>query len=90
MIDPAWKIGEIRQQIAVIDGKIAPSIVLTNARYLHSMYKRWMQGNIWILEDRIVYAGPKMPANTKGTEIVNVKGQTIVPGYIEQIGRAHV
>ena len=83
MIDPAWKIGEIRQQIAVIDGKIAPSIVLTNARYLHSMYKRWMQGNIWILEDRIVYAGPKMPANTKGTEIVNVKGQTIVPGYIE-------
>ena len=23
MIDPAWKIGEIRQQIAVIDGKIA-------------------------------------------------------------------
>ena len=83
MIDPAWKIGEIRQQIAVIDGKIAPSIVLTNARYLHSMYKRWVQGNIWILEDRIVYAGPKMPVNTKGTEIVNVKGQTIVPGYIE-------
>lgn len=83
MIDPAWKIGEIRQQVAVIDGKIAPSIVLTNARYLHSMYKKWMQGNIWILDDRIVFAGPKMPVNTKGTEIVDLKGQTIVPGYIE-------
>ncbi|MGG0655114.1 adenine deaminase C-terminal domain-containing protein [Rummeliibacillus pycnus] len=83
MLEPAWKIGEIRQQVAVIDGKVAPSIVITNARFLHSMYKRWMQGNIWILGDRIVYAGPKMPVNTKGTEIVDAKGQTIVPGYIE-------
>ncbi|WP_397540128.1 adenine deaminase C-terminal domain-containing protein [Rummeliibacillus pycnus] len=83
MLEPAWKIGEIRQQVAVIDGKVAPSIVITNARYLHSMYKRWMQGNIWILGDRIIYAGPKMPVNIKGTEIVDAKGQTIVPGYIE-------
>lgn len=83
MLEPAWKIGEIRQQVAVIDGKVAPSIVITNARYLHSMYKRWMQGNIWILGERIIYAGPKMPVNQKGTDIVDAKGQTIVPGYIE-------
>ncbi|MGX9136134.1 adenine deaminase C-terminal domain-containing protein [Rummeliibacillus sp. JY-2-4R] len=83
MLEPAWKIGEIRKQVSVIDGKTAPSIVIMNARYLHSMYKCWMQGNIWILDDRIIYAGPKMPVNKKGTEIVDAKGQTIVPGYIE-------
>ncbi|WP_332645944.1 adenine deaminase C-terminal domain-containing protein [Lysinibacillus sp. 54212] len=78
-----WKIQNIREQVAVIDGKRAPSIVLKNARYLHSIYKKWMLGNIWILGDRIVYVGQEMPVNTSRTEIVDVEGKTIVPGYIE-------
>ncbi|MBK3495726.1 adenine deaminase [Viridibacillus sp. YIM B01967] len=83
MQEPSWKIGQIRQQIAIIDGKEAPNLVIKNARYLHGVYKQWIQGNIWIAKDRIVYAGPKMPTNTTATEIVDAKGQTIVPGYIE-------
>ncbi len=83
MLEPNWKITELRKQVAVIDGKTAPTIVITNARYLHSMYKKWVEGNIWILGDRIVYAGPKMPVNIEGTEIVDASGKTIVPGYIE-------
>lgn len=82
-MNPVWKITELRQQVAVIDGKQAPDIVLKNARYLHSMLKQWVSGNIWILGDRIVYAGEKMPPVIEGTEVVDCTGKTIVPGYIE-------
>ncbi|MER2192557.1 MAG: adenine deaminase C-terminal domain-containing protein [Solibacillus sp.] len=78
-----WKIKNIREQIAVIDGKVSPTMVLKNTRYLHSMFKTWREGNIWILGDRIVYVGTDMPANLEGTEVVDVAGKTIVPGYIE-------
>lgn len=78
-----WKIQDIREQVAVVDGKRSPSIVLKNARYLHSIYKKWMLGNIWILGDRIVYVGDEMPTNMSGAEVVDVAGKTIVPGYIE-------
>lgn len=78
-----WKISDIRQQVAVLDGKVAPTIVLQNARYLHSILKKWMNGNIWILNDRIVYVGERMPAEQTGTEIIDIAGKTIVPGYIE-------
>ncbi|MER1998209.1 MAG: adenine deaminase C-terminal domain-containing protein [Lysinibacillus sp.] len=78
-----WKIKNIRDQIAVIDGKVAPSIVLTNATYLHTMFKDWRQGNIWILGDRVVYVGEAMPANLEGTEVVDMTGKKLVPGYIE-------
>lgn len=83
MPEPLWKISQIRQQIAIIDGKEAPNLVIKNARYLHGIYKQWIQGNIWINKDRIIYAGSKMPPNTATTEIVDAEGQTIVPGYIE-------
>lgn len=82
-MEPLWRITKIRQQLAVIDGKKAPDIVLQNARYLHSMLKQWIVGNIWILGDRIVYAGDRMPPLVEGTEIVDCTDKTIVPGYIE-------
>ena len=78
-----WKINNIRNQIAVLDGQMAPSIVLTNATYLHTMFKDWRVGNIWILGDRIVYVGEEMPADLTGTEIVDMTGKKLVPGYIE-------
>ena len=78
-----WKIKNIRDQIAVIDGKLSPNIVLKNARYLHSMFKKWMTGNIWVFGDRIVYVGEEMPQNLEGAEVIDVAGKTIVPGYIE-------
>lgn len=78
-----WKIDEIRQQVAVIDGNKAPTIVLKNARYLHSVFKQWLVGNIWILKDRIVYVGKEMPSNLADTEIVDLEGKVVVPGYIE-------
>ena len=78
-----WKINDVRTQVGVIDGLSAPSIVLQNAQYLHSIYKRWMTGNVWILGNRIVYVGSEMPKNIEGTEIVDVSGKKLVPGYIE-------
>ncbi|WP_409367018.1 adenine deaminase C-terminal domain-containing protein [Lysinibacillus sp. 38-6] len=82
-MDPTWRISELRQHLAVIDGKKSPNIVLKNARYLHSMLKQWVVGNIWISGDRIVYAGDRMPPLMEGTEIVDCTNKTIVPGYIE-------
>ncbi|MED3662477.1 adenine deaminase C-terminal domain-containing protein [Ureibacillus sp. FSL K6-8385] len=78
-----WKIQEIRDQVAVVEGKKAPTIVLKNARYIHSMLKQWKYGNIWIFGGRIVYAGKEMPVNLDGTEVIDLEGKTVVPGYIE-------
>ncbi|WP_075619207.1 adenine deaminase C-terminal domain-containing protein [Paenisporosarcina indica] len=83
MQQPLWKIGEIRNQIRIIDGKASPDKVIVNATYLHSMMKEWVVGNIWISRDRIVYAGPEMPATITGAEIIDASGKVIVPGYIE-------
>ncbi|RKQ16418.1 adenine deaminase C-terminal domain-containing protein [Ureibacillus endophyticus] len=83
MPESTWKIHEIRQQVAVIDGKQAPSIVLKNTRYLHSVLKKWVNGNIWILNDRVVYVGNEMPTKLTNTEVVDLKGKVVVPGYIE-------
>lgn len=78
-----WKINDIRKQVSIIDGHAAPNLVLQNVKYLHSMLKQWVEGNIWISGDRIVYAGKEMPLNMEGTEVVDLTGKTIVPGYIE-------
>lgn len=78
-----WHPGEIKKQLHMINGKEAPDLVITHATYLHSIYKRWMTGNIWVAGDRIVYVGQEMPTLTEGTEIVDATGKKIVPGYIE-------
>jgi adenine deaminase len=78
-----WKINNIRKQVSIIDGHSAPNLVLQNAKYLHSMLKQWVTGNIWISEDRIIYAGKEMPLNMEETEVVDLTGKVVVPGYIE-------
>ena len=83
MQDPVWKIEEIRNQIDVINGKQAPDILITNATFLHSHFKKWITANIWIVKDRIVYTGTEMPLVTDKTEVYDASGQKIVPGYIE-------
>lgn len=83
MEQPNWKISEIRKQVAVLDGNKPPTIVLKNARYLHSMFKQWLVGNIWILNDRIIYVGQELPTNLEKTEVIDLTGKTVVPGYIE-------
>lgn len=83
MPESIWKIQEIRNQIAVIEGKLSPTIVLKNARFLHSMLKQWVFGNIWVHHDRIVYVGNEMPENLLDTEVIDLGGKTVVPGYIE-------
>ncbi|MCG3086402.1 adenine deaminase C-terminal domain-containing protein [Sporosarcina cyprini] len=78
-----WNQKEIFEQIEIIDGKKAPTLVIQNAIYLHSIVKKWVTGNIWIAGDRIIYTGSKMPVQLEGTEIVDATGKRIVPGYIE-------
>ncbi|WPZ18664.1 adenine deaminase C-terminal domain-containing protein [Geobacillus subterraneus] len=79
-----WKSSELREQAAVIDGKQSPTKVLTNATYLHSYFREWVKGNIWIHGDRIVYAGERLPDRVdESCEIVDCRGYVLVPGYIE-------
>ncbi|MCM3745610.1 amidohydrolase family protein [Sporosarcina luteola] len=78
-----WDQHEIQRQLGVINGKVAPDLIIQNATYLHSIFKKWVTGNIWIKDDRIVYTGSRMPAMTEGSEIVDATGKRIVPGYIE-------
>ncbi|MCG6795738.1 adenine deaminase C-terminal domain-containing protein [Geobacillus sp. YHL] len=79
-----WKGSELRAQAAVIDGKQSPTKVLVNATYLHSYFREWVKGNIWIHGDRIVYAGERLPDRVdEACEIVDCRGYVLVPGYIE-------
>ncbi|KGP71320.1 adenine deaminase C-terminal domain-containing protein [Pontibacillus yanchengensis] len=78
-----WRNRQLREHVAVVDGHVLPTIVLTNATYLNVYMKRWMQAHIWIYEDRIVYVGDKLPEQNDTTEFVDCSDQYLVPGYIE-------
>ncbi|MCM3110590.1 adenine deaminase C-terminal domain-containing protein [Lederbergia lenta] len=78
-----WKNKQIRSQVAVVNGKKAPTKLLINARFLHSVLRKWIIANIWIHNDRIVYIGEELPKLTTDCEIVDCSGFTLVPGYIE-------
>jgi adenine deaminase len=78
-----WKNKQIREHIAVLDGKLAPTILLKNATYLNQIFRQWMRANIWIYEDRIVYVGDRLPDLLKGCEVVDCSNEILVPGYIE-------
>lgn len=82
-----WTKKRLREQMAVVRGELAPTVVLKNATYLSFARRRWLQGNIWIYDDRIVYVGEKMPeCLEETTEIVDCSHRWIVPGYIEHHG----
>ncbi|WP_416144272.1 adenine deaminase C-terminal domain-containing protein [Planococcus koreensis] len=83
MVNPLWRNREIREQLKIITKEASPDLVLTNATYLHGIFKKWVTGNIWIKGDRIVYAGKDMPLIGKSTEVQNMEGKWLVPGYIE-------
>ncbi|MCQ6277024.1 adenine deaminase [Bacillus sp. V3B] len=78
-----WKNKHLRQHVAVIDGKLAPTVLLKNACYLNQTFRKWITANIWIYEDRIVYVGDNMPSNIDGCEVVDCTDFLLVPGYIE-------
>lgn len=78
-----WKNKQHREHVSIIDGKMAPTIVLVNAVYLNQVFEEWMKANIWIYQDRIIYVGEKMPDKQEGCEIIDCSGQYLVPGYIE-------
>src|SRR5699024_6059724 len=78
-----WRNRERREHVAVIDGEVPPTLVLQNGIYLNSYTKQWLQANIWILHDRIVYVGNGLPENDRDVEMVDCTGKYLVPGYIE-------
>ncbi|WP_442597748.1 adenine deaminase C-terminal domain-containing protein [Neobacillus sp. D3-1R] len=78
-----WKNKQIREHIAVLDGTLAPTMLLKNAKYLNQVFRQWMRANIWIYDDRIVYVGEKLPENVQGCEVVDCTNECLVPGYIE-------
>ncbi len=78
-----WKNKQIREQVSVLNGQNSPTILLKNARFLHSVLRTWMVANIWILRDRIVYVGEELPQKIENCEVIDCTGLTLVPGYIE-------
>ncbi|HLR11536.1 MAG TPA: adenine deaminase C-terminal domain-containing protein [Sporosarcina sp.] len=78
-----WTQKEIQAQLAMINGQASPDIVIQNATYLHSIFKTWCTGHIWIHNERIVYTGEALPEKMDGTEVIDASGKKIVPGYIE-------
>ncbi|MFE8701314.1 adenine deaminase C-terminal domain-containing protein [Cytobacillus sp. FJAT-54145] len=79
-----WKNKHIREHVSILDGKLSPTILLKNARYLNQTFRKWMTANIWIYKDRIVYVGEMLPENIdENCEVVDCHGLHLVPGYIE-------
>lgn len=78
-----WRNKERREHVSVIEGTIAPTILLKNATYLNVHMRQWLKGHIWVYQDRIVYVGDQLPAESEETEVVECEGHYLVPGYIE-------
>ncbi|MCT8136637.1 adenine deaminase [Anaerobacillus sp. CMMVII] len=78
-----WTKKQIRKQLQILRGEVAPTICLKNATYLNSVRKKWLQANIWIFEDRIIYVGDEMPLKMDTTEVFDCSNRFLVPGYIE-------
>ncbi|MBM4764551.1 adenine deaminase C-terminal domain-containing protein [Bacillus sp. B15-48] len=78
-----WKNRQIREHASVLDGTLSPTILLKNATYLNQTFRKWMRGNIWIYNDRIIYVGEKLPNRIDNCETVDCSEVVIVPGYIE-------
>ncbi|PLT28615.1 adenine deaminase C-terminal domain-containing protein [Peribacillus deserti] len=78
-----WKNKQLREHVAVLDGKFPPNILLTNARYLNPTFRKWIEANIWIYDDRIVYVGDMTPENLTDCEVIDCSDYYLVPGYIE-------
>ncbi|MBC5636303.1 adenine deaminase [Ornithinibacillus sp. BX22] len=76
-----WRNFELRKHVKVVEGKIAPTLVLKNATYLNMFLNQWLTANIWIYNERIIYVGDKLPE--QATEVVDCKGKYVVPGYME-------
>ncbi|MDZ5713496.1 adenine deaminase C-terminal domain-containing protein [Jeotgalibacillus haloalkalitolerans] len=78
-----WKISHLRDHTSILEGTKSPDLVLANTNYLNSTLHQWVKGNIWIYQDRIIYAGSDMPEKLNGTEVLHLEDKWIVPGYIE-------
>ncbi|HDR6312231.1 TPA: adenine deaminase [Bacillus cereus] len=78
-----WSNKQLREHVEVIDGKRSPHILLRNVTYLNSYMREWMQANIWIYDDRIIYVGEKLPAQLHECEIIDCDGKYVVSSYIE-------
>ncbi|MCK0472347.1 adenine deaminase C-terminal domain-containing protein [Halalkalibacter sp. APA_J-10(15)] len=78
-----WTKKRMRQQLEVVRGERPPSLVLKNATYLNVARRKWVRGNIWVSDDRIVYVGNELPNMVYDTEIVDCQNMKIVPGYME-------
>src|SRR5699024_12645067 len=79
-----WRNKDLRKHVAIIDGKVAPTIVLKNGTYLNVFTDEWVTANIWIYHERIVYVGDEMPTLLNDTEIVNCAGHYLVRGYLDR------
>ncbi|PEM83889.1 adenosine deaminase [Bacillus wiedmannii] len=78
-----WSNKQLREHVEVIDGKRSPHILIKNATYLNSYMREWVQANIWIYDERIIYVGEKLPAQLHKCEVIDCDGKYIVPSYIE-------
>jgi len=78
-----WRNRELREHVAIIDGHVKPTLILKNGTYLNMYTKQWLEANIWIFNDRIVYVGDQLPEDLASVEVVDCTGQFLVPGYIE-------
>lgn len=74
---------ERRAWVDVALGRRAPTRYLRGARVLHVFTGEVLEAGVAILGDRIAYVGPHEPALGPETEVDDLPGRLLVPGYVE-------
>ena len=82
---------EIRLNLSKVAlGEVPPDTVITNAHLFNSITREFIKRqSIWIKGDRVAYVGPDHHfAKNQKTQVIDANGMVILPGLIEEIGRA--
>ena len=67
-----WSNEQLREHVEIIDGTRSPHKLLKNATYLNSYIREWMEANIWIYDDRIIYVGENYQSNYMNVKLLIV------------------
>jgi adenine deaminase len=79
---------DLKGLMRVSNGENAPDILIEGAEIFDVFTNSIFKGSIWIYRHWIAYVGDRAPLVDANTIVIDAKGYTAVPGYIDAHGHA--
>jgi adenine deaminase len=79
---------DLKGLLRVSQGKDPPDLLITDLNILDVFSANFFKGHIWVYKYWIAYVGDKNPPVGNKTLIIDGKGKTAVPGYVDGHGHA--